>query len=381
MNLAPILDQAVKALHEHHYGQVRDILKDVPLSSSKITGVQPRQEQVQLMRCHYIMGEVSVYDKDYKEAAKRLVEANRIAIDMEDFETAWRSRKLAGDALREQSLPGIALEHHSWCSRFLEEGNVPATLDKKLQLAYALALDYHALERYSDAIENYQESIILARETQNTEYLANAYRGLATIYRNQDNLAFTRLYAYQAVGVSETLNDVNAIIRLKGGLARLLAKQGQTEEALFNAQEALKLAEQSASLQNLLTGYVNLSTVNMHANDFDAALDIALKGVDELKQAEADNALVDNVTAGYTVAQVAMVLNKRGREDDRAEARKYLDVAIDYLKQSSHRHALSAMYYSYAQALEKWGNLTEALQYIKKAVALGYATKPPALEF
>jgi tetratricopeptide (TPR) repeat protein len=381
MNLAPILDQAVKALHDHHYDQVRDLLKDVPLSTSKTAPAPLRQEQLQLMRCHYIMGEVCLYDKNYSEAVRRLLEAYRYASGIDDRETAWRSRKLAGDALRELNQPGIALEHHIWCLNFFEEGGIQVTPDKDLQLFYSLALDYHALERYTEAINRYKRTTELAHQTRNHEYLANAYRGLATIYRNQDDLTFTRVYAYQAIGVCETLGDVDAIIRLKGGLARMLAKQGAHGEALHNAQEAFNLVEQANNLRNLLTAYVNLSSVTSQAGDHDTALAYAQKGLDELKRAEAESVKVNQITAGFMMAQVAQVLNRRGKKGDRSEIGKLMDKAFKYLQQSPLTYYLSSLYYTYAQILEDWGEMAEALKYIKKAVALGYYTKPPALEF
>jgi tetratricopeptide (TPR) repeat protein len=263
----------------------------------------------------------------------------------------------------------------------LEENTLNASTEKQMRLYYALALDYHALERYSEAIECYQHTIEFSRQHNNTEYLAKAYRGLAVVQYNQDNLTFTRVYAYQAIGVSETINEVDAIIRLKGGLARALAKHNQTDEALYNAQEAFELAEQTGDLPNILTAYVNLSNVTMQAKNFEQALEYAQAGVAKLKKAEDSKAKVDKITAGYVFGQLAAVLNRRGREKDRNQVRKHMDKALNYLQQSPFNQYLSSMYYNYAQVLEEWGELAEALQYIKKAVALGYATKPPVLEF
>lgn len=345
-----VLNNAATALQKKEYAKVQDFLGQ--LDARELSGGL-------LAQYYYILGDLEVEQKDFRAAESDLKQALVLYGEYPRATTfdLGKVRYSLGKLYYRQNNHDAAIREHRLCREAILNGEITDHYFK-LQVYYSLANEHHATGDNDLALSFYQEASKIADKAENISELAGIYWGLALTYRSTNNMSAAKLYLDKSAVLYESLAELELASTVKGilGIAMVERQEyAQAEEAL---QTALHIAQQLADSSLIAKSYTNLAYLKLAQREFESAEQYAKLGIEKASEGQ------QLLQASQALAQLADVKVAQG---DFEEAFKFFEEALQTVEKTGALEYIKRIFFRYATALEKAGEILQAMQMYKKS--------------
>jgi tetratricopeptide (TPR) repeat protein len=268
-----------------------------------------------------------------------------------------RVRHLIGLVYYRQNNYTLALEYHQHCHEAIQEGRIVERYFR-FQVYFSLANDFQGLGKYTQAMELYKEAVKLADDIVDMQRLASAYWGLALALRSKGNLGQAMLYLDKSAILYESIHELKLASTVKGILGVIQVDEQRFDQAEKSLETSLEIASKLDDNESVAKALVNLAYLRYSQKNLSEADKLASEGVEKL------HALQNQLSLGQGLAQLADIKLAEGQIE---ECLKCYQEAIALLEAVKAGDFLTRIYIRYAGALEKSGNITEAIAVYHKA--------------
>jgi tetratricopeptide (TPR) repeat protein len=223
-----------------------------------------------------------------------------------------------------------------------------------------LANDYVAQGRQDDAIATFEDALQYDAMFSQPRTRANIYWNLSQTYKERRDLVRSRMYATLATELFEEVNQRRKLLRLSADMGGMLADLGRENEAEKILTKAVAVSEEDTSLvgTDLALTYTSLAWLRVRQGNLAEARDLSDKAVKEARSVH------DAMAEGKALKLAAEIASSLGK---RKESRQSFVEAIKILENIHVPYLLSDVYKAYSEALEKWGELDQAVVFLKRA--------------
>lgn len=125
----------------------------------------------------------------------------------------------------------------------------------------ALGVAYEHLQRFDEAVRNYQESIDIKRKLGDKRGIAASLQNIARIHRTEGKYEIAQQMMKQSLQLYKEVGNKEGIINALNGLGVAYQQMGKYDEALDHYKEALKITKTLANLNLLALSYENVAHV------------------------------------------------------------------------------------------------------------------------
>lgn len=181
-------------------------------------------------------------------AAERFDEAIRIredvlqmAHDLADDALIANANLLLADSYRKSGQDKTAIEAYSVASQLYDD---MGDLANKLQAMNGLVRLYHVAERYDDAIQLGEQSLLLARDLEDERLIANSSMSLADSLRKLERHADATALYERAAELYSDMEDVASYLLAREALGRLYHGAEQYDDAIAIWNELLTVGRE-----------------------------------------------------------------------------------------------------------------------------------------
>jgi len=307
-----------------------------------------------------LLGLLNIQKGDYEQARVELEEASQLAAKTGQASLQIEIKNLRGNIyfIRRQIDQALLYHREAW-EEIQQQGQVFEP-ELKLRTLSFLANDYLALGRQDEAVATFNEALKLDTELAKPRSKADAYLELAESYRAKGDLYRARRFITQAYMILRDLAQRRQAMRLSADIGDLLANMGRDNEA----EQVLSTAMVTGHDDNNLTGtdlaltFTSMAWLRLRQGRIEEAQDLIQKSIQEAR------AVDDKIAEGKALKLAAEI---ETRLENRVKAQEYFDAAIACLEQANMAYLLGDIYKSYGEALEKWGDFAQAVNFLKKA--------------
>lgn len=353
-----ILTEARIALQKNQYQEAKDFLNRLVLD----------QLPTSLLADYYFLsGKLDLELKNYDtavldlEQALKLIESDPKAMPIEVEQVRIN---LGLTHYRRGNLL-LALKQHKRCLQAVEAGLIadPTFLAK---LYYNLANEHQLLDEREQAFHFYKEAARYAERGENLNEQADIAWGLGLTYQAKGDLTLAKIYLNKSATLYESIESLKYASSVKGTLGKTMVERGEYETAAGVLNAALQTALQGQDSEALWTAYINLTYLYYEQGK----LELAERHV-QLSLECAQNSHHD-LLLGQSMAQVAEIRLAQG---DTKEGLHFFTQAEEILEKNDAAEHLQKICYRYAVALEKLGEVQEAMKMYRKAFEYQKRTK------
>ncbi len=257
-------------------------------------------------------------------------------------------------AMVDQLEPAIAIFRESLSAA--EEQDDPA---ETIRFAVLLANAYIDADNFAGAQELLERTVSLAPDSQDPIFRARVYWSHSRLHALQGDAALAARYARKALNLLELTEHTYYTARAHQLLAHIELDQQHPEDALSLLEKGLALLGETGNPLDQALFRLEEARAFIQLGRREEAASIAMEASAHLSAGSPHDA-----GRGYTL--IGDVFEELG---DLAKARELYELAAQVLEASPGRY-LSEAYQKLAQLLEAGGQKDEALNVLKKAVAV-----------
>jgi tetratricopeptide (TPR) repeat protein len=251
----------------------------------------------------------------------------------------------------------LALSYHRVC---LEAVTARRVTDRRfcMHLLKNIANEYHFLGNSGQALAYYREARRYIQPGEDNQAEAYIYWGMGKVYLSRKNYGFARLYLHKSATLLEKCDDLTQAGAVYGILGMAMTECGDFRRGEAALQYALKLVNRREDDYARHLAFVNLAFCYLRQGRLAEAEDQACQSLELARKTGNKLAIAD------CLAQLAEIKIARAGLADGAG---FFEEAIEVLQATDFRENLVKLYCRYAEALEKAGQINEALQVLKKS--------------
>jgi tetratricopeptide (TPR) repeat protein len=243
---------------------------------------------------------------------------------------------------------------------------VPQTTESRL--LGILATVHVANRDWVAAIKLYEEAIEVAGSLYDLRRLATTYSGLSLAYRESGQVEAAARYAGRAIALFEVLRDRVSLAIAENNLGLILLAQGNRATARTHLDRSLELTHETDLEVGRSHVLLSLCELNLQEGNHEGARQMAEQAL----------RLAERLDEGANVAEAHIWLGRVAAEvgDDQTVDTEF-GVAIRGLTELGMTERLLGCHGTYAEILEKRGNLRQAYAHMKMALS---ASRPGLLK-
>jgi len=215
--------------------------------------------------------------------------------------------------------------------------------------------------RLSLVLENYEESLRLARQFKDKEGEVTALGNIGIVYYLKDDLKLAFEYLEEALKINRQLGRKEGEAIQLGNIGVVYQAQGNLDQASKYFADALKIDKEIGSRQGETTQLGNIGLIYKAKDDIEQALRYfqeALKIDKEIGFREGEARHLDNIGELYQI------------KGDLDEALKYLQEALEINRQTGHKPSEAIRLNNIGAIYRKSGDLDQALKYYNEALKI-----------
>ena len=300
------------------------------------------------------LGQLAFRDGNPREAVSRLEEARRVVPDDLSDHPAWADTLGRAYSMLDNLEAAIAIFRESL--EAAERRNDPV---ESVRFAVLLANGLIDKSQFSEAEELLERTLELAPDSRDPVFQARIFWSHSRLHTLQNNPAAAARYARRALELLELTEHTYYAARAHQLLAHIELDRNHPAEALELIRTGLEMLGESGTKIDQALFRLEEARAQLQLGERDEAAAIAMESAGVLADASPFEA-----GRGYTI--VAEVFEELG---DTAKARELYDLAATLLAPASSRYVLE-VYQKLAELLEAEGRKDEALEVLKKAVAV-----------
>lgn len=324
-----------------------------------LSPIQPERITTdQVCRLYLLRGEIHLGSREYQEAVVDLRAAVSQGEALSDNEYTERARNLLGKAYFLLYNYTLAIENHLRCYGTIESGQISDPIFS-LEVLSNLANDYFRLGDLEKAVLFYHRALeTLEAMERDSRSFAFKYMEISQRYKSVGKLAMAREYAVQSLAIYEMREEQRLV-----GLTHL--RLGKALEKQNNLDGAEKEYRQAIVIERELNDEVSASMC--HAGLAELLLK---RGQMQEAEQEAQEALryacasADAQAQGQALIALALI---RHQASDFTSADQYFSQALELLDTSNAHEIAASSYFRFANLLEERGEVQRSLSAIKKA--------------
>ncbi|HTI12954.1 MAG TPA: tetratricopeptide repeat protein [Dictyobacter sp.] len=341
--------QASVLVQQGTYVQAEVLLE--PIQPERITTDQ-------VYRLYLLHGQIHLGVGEYQEAVVDLRNAVSQGEALNDSEYIERARNLLGKAYFLLYNYTLAVENHLRCLAAIDNGQITDPVFS-LDVFSNLANDYYRLGDLEKAIIYYHRALeTLDSMNRDSRSFAQKYMDISQHYKTVGKLAMAREYAMQSLAIYEMRDEQRLVGMTHLRLGKALERQNDLQGAEREYRQAIAIERElndeiSASVCH--TGLAELllkqGQLEEAATEANAALTFAQAGGDAQ-------------TEGQALIALAQI---RHQSNDYASADQFFTQALDLLDAANAHELAASAYFRFANLLEERGEVQRSLTAIKKA--------------
>lgn len=243
---------------------------------------------------------------------------------------------------------------------------VPQTTES--QLLGILATVHVANREWESAIKLYEEAIEVAGSLYDLRRLATTYSGLSLAYREAGQVEAAARFAGRTIALLEVLRDRVALARAENNLGLILLAQGDRVTARAHLDRSLELTHEADLEVGRSHVLLSLCELSLQEGNLEGAHQMAEQALE----------LAERLHEGANVAEAHIWLGRVAAElGENETVDSEFDVAMRGLNELGMTERLLRCHGTYAEILEKRGNLRLAYAHMKMALS---ASRPGLLK-
>jgi tetratricopeptide (TPR) repeat protein len=234
---------------------------------------------------------------------------------------------------------------------------VPAPIEARL---LGILADAHAANHDLDrAVAAYEAAIEVGSPVVEVRHAARTYARLGAAYRDAGDVETSARYMSRSVALLELFRDRDALAKAEHDLALVLMKRGDLAAARRHLERALELCSDFDLGCGRSLTLLGLSELSIREGEIDRAKDLASESLE----------LAGRLEEGATIAEAHVALGRIAdlRGDPEAADRQFED-AIRGFAALGLRERLTQVHGTYAEILERRGELARAYEHMKEAL-------------
>lgn len=242
----------------------------------------------------------------------------------------------------------------------LNEKNVDLNWDARIY--YGIGYCYFVKQKYVVALENFNQAVVFAKQSSNSNILSKSYNQIGLIYSFQNDYKSALNYFHTSLNISENKEELsdNTIVVLSN-IADLYILQRDTVSALRYYHQAKKIGERENKTSNLAVVFNNIAVSYMDTNkdSTEFYLKKALQIYKETQNIYGQIMAQNNLATTY--------INFKSKEDY-GHSLRYLNESLKLSQASKNIDAEFFCYYYLGYYFEQAEiNYTNAKHYYEKA--------------
>lgn len=274
-------------------------------------------------------------------------------------EMAERLRCFLGSAYYELGQPEMALEYHRRSLQAMNDG-VVTDPELKLRLYMALGHDYLLLNRYSDAINFYEQASKQASDAEHLDSQAAIYWRLGLAAKDSGDLYRARTNLQKALVAFELQENMRLAAQLRSLFGQVLVNLGKYQEAEENLRQSLDAASRTGDVFTRGITLSNFASMHTARGEHDKAIETAREGLKVVKESK------DQRTEGQLHLTLAQAHEAKG---DHKAAEKELQSAISVFEKTGDKDLIGRAHEQYGKFLADQNRFQEAYDHMRSARA------------
>ena len=226
----------------------------------------------------------------------------------------------------------------------------------KANLFSNIGLVYYYKGEVRKAIENFEKSLKYAEEAKNEESKATALLNMGMVYASQSNNERALTYYRSALEIYKK-TDIPANMSTAYTNIGAILMEKDPREALLYHEKALSYTKKSGNLMETVIAYNNIGSCYHNLQDYKNAeiyFDSAYNGALKVQSPE----LIMEVCVDRARTSI--------EKNELDEAEKFLNIALEYLKETPKFINISEIYFELARLHKRRGNIADALKYTEE---------------
>lgn len=211
-----------------------------------------------------------------------------------------------------------------------------------------------AMNKYDDALSNYQLALKIRESIGDKRGIANAKRNIGDLFAHQQNYAKAEKYLTSALNSYLELNNRQGVISTSNSIGYIYYFRNNYEEALKHFKEALKLAREDNNVVEVSIAINNIGSVALEQENYDEALSYyqeALVTATSMGDKE-------GITTSYN--NIGYVYEKKG---DHSKAIEYQQRSLEVARELNIKSLINNAYMGLSQAYANLGDYKNAYRF------------------
>jgi tetratricopeptide (TPR) repeat protein len=332
------------------------------------------QDPEQKREVAYLRAWIALLRDRWDEAAGYLLPqeiSGEIIKDLQELGRTERRRRIyyllvMGDVAADLQHYEQAIDHYTWCLRFLNERRMNDPT-RRIRTLLGLGRSYLETDHPAHALEYYQQALRLCQNPTYQLHLPQIYDGLSRTYIHLEQLDCALEYGKQALRLATERGEKDFLCQIGCLLGDIYCQMGNLEAANASYTEALGVASME-SIEARVTCLLALAELRMQENKREDAwhyCEIALASRHKVSRLSLLRRL-------YTICgkvKEAQARQCKGQEEQEAieQALSFYEQAIETLKSADRTLEMAETYGQMAHLLEGTGRPERALALWKQA--------------
>ena len=209
---------------------------------------------------------------------------------------------------------------------------------------------YYKSGNWTKAIDYYEQAIKKSRECEFMEGLLRSYNNIGELYEKRGEYSLAYDLYFKGYEILSKINDEYLKAELYGNLGSVLTQMHKFGEAYGYLVESFDFFKNLNAKDKVAEGALKQANYFIHTRNFESA-DYYLNQAMKISQ-ELNHHYFIAMTKYYRA-----ILERKKPE----KAKKLLEEAIEFLKETKHQFEISLAYYEYASLLNEIGDWEQAL--------------------
>lgn len=214
---------------------------------------------------------------------------------------------------------------------------------------------------YPKALEQYNQAISYAEQSNYKKGLSAIYTNLGLIYDCVDNLDKALSYYNMALQIDSSINNKDGVALTYNNLGRLYAKKGENNKALYyytKSYSIFSLLDNKQSMAYLLT---NIGNMYFETTDYNKALEYYFNSIKIKKE------ISDTIGIANALNNIGVVYMKKEQLDSTLQ---YFKAAQNLYLKVKYKTGIASSYGNIGEIYFMQGKKEEAVDYIYKSIEL-----------
>lgn len=295
---------------------------------------------------------------EYEEALSFINKALRLAYQLNHPDEMGHAYNLLGSLYARIGKPAEALENYEQSLIIRKENDFLSSYASTLE---NIARIRSELGQFKEALNDLEQTLIIRKELNNAQQLGSTYNELGNLFAQQGNLADALKYYLNSLKIRQEAN-------LQSDISRSLINIGVTYRQLNSHQNALKYFNQALSVTPDDTDPLGKSYIYIHIGNCLRDLGNPTEAIENYTKALELRKIIGNqILISQALRSLAVAYNET---NEFSKAYQFLGQASEIAKNLNDENLIAELFNEKGNVLQHEGKLEEAIDLFEQAAIL-----------